>query len=137
MARRVVSSFRCPAISCVRVALSMTHGPAISNSGRALPISWPASCMGAARPRSGAGRLRQLGGALGARGADETGEQRMPVARGGGELGVELRGHEPRVVGQLNHLHQTVAREAGKAQPCLAVALEVVVVELEAVAVAL
>ena len=36
------------------------------------------------------------------------GEQRMTVARRRGELGVELAGHEPRVIGHLDHLDQRV-----------------------------
>src|SRR5580693_194507 len=86
---------------------------------------------------SGASRLRQLRGALRARRADEAGEQRMAVARSGGELGVELGRDEPGMLRQLDHLDQPVGREAGEAQARLAVTLEVVVVELVAVPVTL
>ena len=66
-----------------------------------------------------------------------------PVNSGWPSRGVEVnsgwnwRGDEPRVLRQLDHLHQAVAREAGEAQPRLAVALQIVVVELVAVAMAL
>ena len=38
---------------------------------------------------------------------NEPGEQRMPVARVGGELRMELRGDEPRMAWQLDDLDQT------------------------------
>src|SRR6266436_6180930 len=114
------------------------------------PMAWPRSCCEAFSPvagsdartvhaavRSGAGRLRELRGALRARRPDETAEQRVPVARGGGELRVELRRQEPRVVGQLDHLHQAVAREPREAHARLPIAVEVVVVEFIAVPMAL
>ncbi len=44
------------------------------------------------------------------RGFDERGEQRVRPGRPALELGVELTGDEPRVIGQLDHLHQTVVR---------------------------
>src|SRR3984893_4162616 len=132
MPSRAVISFNRPAISWVSAAPSMTQGPAIRNRGRPAPTSCPVSCTG-----SRARRLRQLGCALRARRPYETGEQRMPVARGGGELRVELRRQEPRMVGQLDHLHQSIAREPREAQALLPVAIEVVVVEFVAVPMAL
>src|SRR5258705_3052603 len=132
MPSRVVISFRRPAISWVRAAPSTTHGPAIRNSGRPAPTSCPVSCTG-----SRARRLRQLRCALRARSPDETGEQLVAVAWGGGELRVELRRHEPRMVGQLDHLHQPVARDPREAHARLPVAVEVVVVEFVAVPMAL
>src|SRR5262249_52706053 len=141
--RRAVISFSRPAISWVRVGPSMTQGPAIRNRGLSLPTSCPPRCMPAlgpcagGAPRSGTRRLRQLRGPLGARGADEAGEQRVAVARRRGKLRMELRGDEPRVLRQLDHLDQVVAREAGETHARLAVAVQVVVVELIAVAVAL
>src|SRR5690348_4132110 len=105
----------------------MTQGPAMRNSGRSIPTWCPASC------KLGPGGLRKLRGALRARGADEAREQRVPVPRGGGEFRVKLRGDEPRMTRQLDHLDQAVAREPGEAHAGLAVALEVVVVELVAV----
>src|SRR5689334_7256654 len=112
--RRLVISLRRPAISSVSAAPSMTQGPAIRNNGLPIPTSYPASCIASVLPgvgaRSGPGSLRKLRGACGTRGADEAGKERMPVPRGGGELGVELRGDEPRVIRQLDHFHQAVAR---------------------------
>src|SRR6202521_4698486 len=132
MPSRVVISFSRPAISWVRAAPSMTQGPAIRNSGRPAPTSCPVSCTG-----SRARRLRQLRRALRARRPDETGEQRVPIAWGGGELRVELRRKKPRMVGQLDHLYQPVAREPREAHARLPVAVEVVVVEFVAVPMAL
>src|SRR5215469_8769127 len=101
---RAVISLRRPAISCVSAGLSITHGPAMRRNGWSAPTSCPAIFMVAGdaryeRPQpSGACRLRQLRRALCARGTDEAGEQRVPVTRGGGELGVKLGRHEPGVV---------------------------------------
>src|SRR5438309_11414761 len=122
---RPVISFRRPAISSVSEAPSMTQGPAMRKRGRPFPTWCPVSCM----EPSGAGRLGQERRAQRACRANEAGEQRVAVARGGGELRVELGRHEPRMVRQLDELHQAVAREAREAQARLAVALEVVVVE--------
>ena len=89
---RAVISFSRPAISCVQRSALDHAGPGDQEQrlDRARPRS-PASFM---RSR----RLRQLRGAVRARGADEAGEQRMAVARRGGELRVELGRHEPGVV---------------------------------------
>src|SRR5437764_462502 len=130
---RAVISLSRPAISSVSAGLSMTQGPAIRNNGRSTPTSCPASFMSACLP-SGTRSLRQLGRPLHARRADEPGEQRMPVARRRGELRVELRGDEPRVIGQLDQFDEPIAREAAEAQARLPVALKVGVVELVAVA---
>src|SRR5690606_28048259 len=71
-------------------------------------------------------------------GADEAAEQRVAVARARRELGVELAAEEPRVVRQLDHLHElAVLGRAGEHEPRLLEAVEIVVVELVAVAVAL
>src|SRR5438309_1936712 len=145
---RPVISFRRPAISSVSEAPSMTQGPAMRKRGRPFPTWCPVSCMEPSMPAgggvrsaleapSGAGRLGQERRAQRACRANEAGEQRMAVARGGGELRVELGRQEPRMVRQLDELHQAVAREAREAQARLAVALEVVVVELETVSVPL
>src|SRR3984893_12363206 len=132
MPSRAVISFNRPAISWVSAAPSMTQGPAIRSSGRPAPTSCPVSCTG-----SRARRMRELGGALRARRPYETGEQRMPVARGGGDRRVDLCRQEPRMVGQLDRLHQPVAREPREAHARLPVAVEVVVVEFVAVPMAL
>src|SRR5215472_2151855 len=141
---RAVISLRRPAISCVSAGLSITHGPAMRRNRWSAPTSCPAICMMAAcaareerqRP-SGARRLWQLRRALCARGTDEAGEQRVPVTRRGGELGVKLSRYEPGVVGELDHLHQPIAREPGEAHASLAIAIEIVVVELVAMPMAL
>src|SRR6185312_12818401 len=132
MPRRPVISFRRPATCCVSSALSMTQGPAMRKNGRSMPISCPTSFMG-----SRASGLWQQRCPLRPRGADEAGEERVAVARGRGELRMELRRHEPGVAGDLDDFHQAVAREAGEAHAGLAVAVEEVVVELVTVAVAL
>src|SRR6185437_5275019 len=108
--RRPVISLRRPATGCVSSALSMTQGPAMRNSGRPMPISCPASLMriqaqGCAPPPRfmlRARGLRQERSPLGARGTDEAREERMAVARRGGELRMELRGHEPGMAGDLD-----------------------------------
>ncbi len=56
----------------------------------------------------------------------------MPIARRGAEFRVELRSHEERMIGQLDQLHQAVAREAGKTQARVHEFLQVAVVEFEA-----
>ena len=113
--RAVISLQLCRRLPRPASALSMTHGPgdqeerllAADSSGEFMSEPARASCPG---------RLRQLRGPVRARGADEAGEQRMAVARRGGELRVELGGDEPRVARQLDDLHQPVAREAREAQ---------------------
>src|SRR5579863_10296095 len=107
--RRAVISLSVPATSWLKSALSITHGPAIRKKGCAPPTSCPVSCIAGVAP-SGARRLWQERGAVGARGADEAGEERVPVPWRGGELRVELRRDEPGVLGQLDHLHQPIAR---------------------------
>src|SRR6185437_6011757 len=69
--------------------------------------------------------------------ANEAGEKRVAVARCRGEFRMELRRDEPGVAGNLDDFHQAVAREAGEAHARLPVAVEEVVVEFVAVAVAL
>src|SRR5712664_596688 len=68
----------------------------------------------------------------------EVAEQRVRAVRSRAKLGVELGRHEPGVVGQLDDLHQApVRRHAAENHPRLTERLAVLVVELEAVAVAL
>src|ERR1700722_321590 len=93
-------------------------------AGRVPPRSQSASC---------AGRDRQLRGAIGTRGAHESREQRMTVARRRGELGVELRGHEPGMARQLDDLDQAILREAREPQTRARVGVQEIVVELVAV----
>src|SRR5216110_49540 len=98
---------------------STTHGPAMRNG--AAP---PAAKCGATSVAS-TGELRPLGLGGGghapgpmllARRAHEPREQRVWSRGTGLELGVELATDEPRVVGQLDHLHErAVGRETGAA----------------------
>ena len=65
-------------------------------------------------------------------------EQRVAVARGGGELRVILAGDEPGVIAKLDHLDQlTIQRAPSDAEPGAAQGVLVAVVELVAMAVAL
>src|SRR5581483_11631371 len=121
MPSRDVMSLSVPAVSICKCSDSTTQGPAIRNSGRSRPTSKPHSFMRTPRgpascrdflgePRRGTHRL------VFARGAYETHEQRMAVARRRGEFRMELASHEPRmlVLGQLDHLdEQIVHRLAG------------------------
>src|SRR5712664_3110376 len=69
---------------------------------------------------------------------DEVAEQRVGAVRSRAELRVELARDEPRMVGQLDDLHQsTIGRHPAEHHPRLAERFAVLVVELEAVAVAL
>ena len=66
---------------------------------------------------------------------DEPAEQRMRPIRPALELGMELAGHEPRVVAQLDDLDQaTVGRLAGQQHAAPLERVAVLVVDLEAVA---
>src|SRR6266567_6645682 len=69
---------------------------------------------------------------------DEVPEERVRPLGPAAQLRVELAGHEPRVVGQLDDLDEpAVRREAAQDEARLLQHLPVLVVELEAVAVAL
>src|SRR3972149_4920117 len=71
-------------------------------------------------------------------GLDEGGEERMGLPRPGAQLRMELAGHEPGMVGELDDLHELLlGPEAGDPEAVLFQVLEVLVVHLEAVAVAL
>ena len=63
---------------------------------------------------------------------NEPGEQRMPVARVGGELRMELGGNKPRMISKLDDLDESIGRETRERQARRAVALEIGVVELVA-----
>ena len=69
--------------------------------------------------------------------ADETLEQRMPIARVRRELGVELAGEEQRMLRQLDHLDEVIDRQPGKTQSGFSKLLAIVVVDLVAMAVPL
>src|SRR5690606_37548106 len=88
------------------------------------------SCVRGCRPRQAQALAR-------ARGGDEAGEQRMPIPRRRRELRMELRGEEPRVVRQLDHLDEPVDGESGEHEAGLLEALEIAIVELVAMAVTL
>src|ERR1700720_19255 len=69
---------------------------------------------------------------------DEGGEERVRLPGAREELGMELTGHEPRVIGQLDDLHELLlGPDAGDAQPVLLELGQIVVVDLVAMAVAL
>src|SRR2546423_6612710 len=99
---------------------STTHGPAMRN-GTAPP--WAAKCCATSVASTGELRPLDLGGGgqgpgamLLARRAHEPGEQRVRPRGTRLQLRMELAADEPRVVGQLDHLHQrAVGREAGAA----------------------
>src|SRR4051812_35568606 len=74
---------------------------------------------------------------MGARGPNESCEQRMPVTRRRGELWMELGRHKPRVVRELDHFHEVVARETRELQAGVLEPIQEVVVELVAMAMAL
>src|SRR5262249_12461770 len=68
------------------------------------------------------------------RGLDERGEERMRIPGARAELRVELAGHEPWVIGQLDDLDELLVRpDAGDAEAPLLERVEIVVVDLEAV----
>src|SRR5437870_12366302 len=89
-------------------SLSMAHGPPIRASGAPPPMVTPPIAT-ARVPLTGAPRrgLSSAGHALvRQRGLDERGEERMRLPRARAELRVELPGHEPGVIRQLDDLHQ-------------------------------
>src|SRR5438034_17062 len=134
---------RCASVSPMRrlrSSDSTTHGPAMRNGADPPPPNrWAMSV----------GELRQLGGRGGLGGpgmaapvvegrAHEPPEQRMGAHRPRLELGVELAADEPRMVRQLDDLHQgTVGREARAAHPVLAELVAIGVGHFVAVAVPL
>src|SRR5690606_1224444 len=146
--RRSVISLSRPAVSKASSADSITHGPAIRNSGRSRPASkWQSFMSGLRTQRRRAvtsgGRglgdraLRRLLRALD-RGANVADEKGMPGARGRGDLRVELHPEEPGVgtralARQLDDLGQAFGRRArDDAQAGRLQALDVVVVDLVA-----
>src|SRR5712671_2220813 len=126
-------SFSLDAVSSAIWRDSTTHGPAIRNKGLWRPASNPQSFMLSSRDR-GLG----LAGLVLQSGLDECGEERMAAARGRGEFRVELAADEPRMRRQLDHLAQLLALgDAGNPQALVLQSLQVLVVDLVAVAVAL
>src|SRR6266545_4066961 len=112
------SSANASPIRTLRSSVSTTQGPAMRNG----PFSAPK------RGGMSVGQFRQLARRLGARlllvvmqrRADETGKQRMGAHRPRLQLGVELAADEPRMIGQLDHLHQrSIGGEAGAAHAVL------------------
>src|SRR5579864_3875564 len=69
--------------------------------------------------------------------ADEAREQRMAIAGRGGELRVELRSDEERMLRQLDYLDQLIDRTPGEHHAFLLQGFEVIVVELVAMTVPL
>src|SRR5258706_2378962 len=128
-----VISFRDSAVSIAIWRDSTTHGPAIRNRGLARPTWKPQRFMLSSRDR-GLG----LAGLVLQSGLDERGKQRVAAARGRREFRVELAADEPRMRRQLDHLAQLLALgDAGNAQALVLQSLQVLVVDLVAVAVAL
>src|SRR5215510_639246 len=113
-------------------SFSMAQGPPMRTRGAPPPIVMPPT-------RTECGMTAGLALPLMIQGGpDEGGEQRMGIPRPRAKLGMELPGHEPRVIGELDDLHQPLGRpDAGDAQPVLLELAQVVVVDLVAVPVAL
>src|SRR5687768_16708557 len=148
-------SWSWPATSICSCSLSTTQGPAMRKKGLSRPTSNPQSFIYegdwapvfagvTARPSGLAAaddlerRLRDALLVLLQRRPDEGREERVAVARCGGELGVVLAAEVPRVIGELGHLGQVLGvglggdLEPGRFEP-----RHVVVVGLVAVAMAL
>ena len=102
----VISRSR-PATSMTSASLSMTQGPAIRKSGRS-----EADLESRQFHAVGAPGLQRR--AILARGSDEPREQRMAVARRGGELRVELARHEPRMRRQFDEFDQPIRAKIRK-----------------------
>ena len=119
--------------------LSIWHGPAISTKGRSLPrVSGPTSTCRIMALRSPLTLPAQTSRDCVDGGLDERGEQRVRSERLRLQLRVKLHADEPGVVRQLDDLGQAaVGRHAGEAQAGRAQAVDVVDVDLVAVAVAL
>src|SRR4029453_1650780 len=128
----VVMALRRSATMTACSSFSMAQGPPMRTRGAPPPIVMPPTC-------TECGMIARLALPLMIQGGpDERGEQRMGIPWPRPELGVELPGHEPRVIGQLDDLHQPLGRpDAGDAQPVLLELAQVVVVNLVAVPVAL
>src|SRR5688572_6200981 len=128
-----VCSFSLPATSRQSCSLSSVSGPAMRKSGRCRPTS---------KPQRRIVKLRcdgsELARAVAQRRGDVGLEQRVALARGRGELGVELHADEERVARQLHDLRQVLARRARRDLVAPGLELrDVDVVHLVAVAVAL
>src|SRR6267154_6442870 len=127
--RRAVISARRPASMAAWPSLSMTHGPAMSTSGRPPPMRMSPMVMGITeryyigrkragwgdRPsrssRHGFSRAMNAAGALVLRsGSDERGKERMRPGRLRLEFRMELNGDVPRMAGQFGDLHELAVR---------------------------
>src|SRR5262245_32324144 len=116
---------------------SIAHGPPMSARGAPPPIVTPpiltarVSVIRASRGRS---RGSSSPGALIVqRRLDERGEERMGLPRARAEFRVELAGHEPGMVRQLDDLDQLLVRpDPRDPEPALHEGVEIVVVDLEA-----
>src|SRR3989304_5486687 len=116
---------------------SMAQGPPIRTSGVPPPVlTFPTTPSRAPPPLARpAGMV--LTPPVGEGGLDEGGEERMRLPRPGAQLRVELAGHEPGMVGELDDLHELLlGPETRDPEAVLFQVLEVLVVHLEAAAVA-
>src|SRR6266849_3471565 len=83
---------------------STTQGPAMRNGLLSAANRWAMS-VGQLCQRAGLLRPR-MEFAMAQRGADETRKQRVRAHRPRLELGMELAADEPRMLGELDHLHE-------------------------------
>src|SRR3990172_6370498 len=117
---------------------SMAQGPPIRTSGLPPPIRTVPTITSRGSPPLARPVDILLTASVGEGGLDEGGEERVRLPRPGAQLRVELAGHEPGVVGELDDFHELLlGPEARDPEAVLFQVLEVVVVHLEAVAVAL
>src|SRR5262245_43212323 len=128
----VMRRSRSPIISAC-FSSSIAHGPPMSARGAPPPIvtapivTARVSVIRASRGSSSPGALMVQ------RGLDERGEERMRLPRPRAEFRVELAGHEPGMVRQLDDLDQLLVRpDPRDPKPALHEGVEIVVVDLEA-----
>src|SRR5262249_21694544 len=132
----VMRRSRSPIISAC-FSSSIAHGPPMSARGAPPPIvtapivTARVSVIPASRGRSGGSS--SPGALMVQRGLDERGEERMRLPRPRAEFRVELAGHEPGMVRQLDDLDQLLVWPDPRDQkPALHEGVEIVVVDLEA-----
>src|SRR5215470_283350 len=135
-ASSVMRRSRSPIISAC-FSSSIAHGPPISARGAPPPIVTAPILTGRVSviPVSpggsrGSSAFHSL---IVQRGLDERGEERMRLPRPRAEFGMELTGHEPGMIRQLDDLDQLLTRpDPRDAESALHEGDEIVVVDLEA-----